>query len=144
MHFYVNVKLPLPDGGPEGDYLFFNDLETRLPLFVHHVGDLQNTALFHLLDLSSSNTPIDVEVSDIFVIILQKPMSCYQSVLAEKVLIKATNNNIKGTFNVTDNIDLITTNGAIRVNVNLDSDAVSETSASLRSTNGYVYVVQLL
>ena len=137
MHFYIHVKLPFPEGGSEGQNLYYNDLETRLPLFSHYIGDLQRTAAFHTVDLQSTNTPVGVEVSASLIRISFFFMYILpQSLLAEQVFVKATNGHIKGLYNVTNRIELGTTNGAIKAVTNLESDGTSEATASLHSTNG--------
>ncbi len=56
LRFHINVRLPASDD------LVINDLRTYLPLFIHHVGDLENTVYFEKLTLNTAHTPINVEV----------------------------------------------------------------------------------
>ena len=56
LRFHINVRLP------SSDDLVINDLRTHLPIFVHHVADLEDTVYFEKLDLNTAHTPITVDV----------------------------------------------------------------------------------
>lgn len=58
--------------------------------------------------------------------------------MANRIDINTIGANIEGVFNVTDRINLRTQNGEIRVNVNMESDGISESNAGLYTGNGFV------
>lgn len=60
-YFHLNVKFPLPEDDFESP-LFFNHIRTDLPLFIHRVGNLQQSAHFRSVEFASLSAPITVEV----------------------------------------------------------------------------------
>ncbi len=70
MFFSINVKLPFPEAGHEGQPLYYGDIQTNLPGFAHHFDDLQGNAEFGSVTLGEITTPMRADVSTIILFLL--------------------------------------------------------------------------
>ncbi|KIY54028.1 hypothetical protein FISHEDRAFT_68397 [Fistulina hepatica ATCC 64428] len=94
--FVVRVGLPKTT-----DPLVLNKFTTDMPLFVHYVADLSDV-VFPELTLHTVNSPIFVK-----------------AITASEAHIETTNAAIRGTFNSTSSLELVTVNAPINVSVGL-------------------------
>ncbi|PIL33801.1 hypothetical protein GSI_04426 [Ganoderma sinense ZZ0214-1] len=116
LRFHINVRLP------SSDDLVINDLRTYLPLFVHHVGDLEDTVYFEKLTLNTAHTPITVD-----------------SLAGSRIRAHSKNSAIRGKFNTSTELELETANAPINVHANLASgDDEEPTRLVLRTSNGHI------
>ncbi|KAI0786223.1 hypothetical protein C8Q75DRAFT_772828 [Abortiporus biennis] len=116
VHFDVVVRLPSSEGIAE-----YTDLETRLSIFAHTIDDLQHKFAFQNVNFATSNTPIQVK-----------------SILAKQLVAQTSNGPIGGTFNITDRLDIHTSNSPITADVYAYNDGRSDllvTSISLTTSN---------
>ncbi|EKM53643.1 uncharacterized protein PHACADRAFT_260108 [Phanerochaete carnosa HHB-10118-sp] len=98
LEFEVTIRLPrLPD-----EVLQVARLETNVPNFTQHIGDLNETVLFRDLELKSSNSHISS-----------------QSLNALVAQVITSNSHIVGQFQASESLGLRTTNGAINVTATL-------------------------
>jgi len=119
LEFYVSVVLPQSRQSP----LYIAALETHLPLFSHTILKSPSGVTFGSVKFDSSNTLVQV-----------------QSLNAANVSLKTSNSAIWGNFNVSQSLELITSNGQIRANVAMYHDDAPNTHTSLkmRTTNSPV------
>ncbi|KZT72412.1 hypothetical protein DAEQUDRAFT_723124 [Daedalea quercina L-15889] len=104
--FRIHVRLPPSTAGSP---VAVNRLTTKLPFFVHHIGDLKNSIHFKELSLSTTNLPIRVD-----------------SVVVDAASAHTTNSVISGHFNTSHFLDLKTSNGPITVDIGLLNDQSGE------------------
>ncbi|OSX61721.1 hypothetical protein POSPLADRAFT_1047004 [Postia placenta MAD-698-R-SB12] len=115
--FNVTVHIPMTDAalGPT----LVSALETSLPHFYQHVGDLNGDVIFDSLSLRSTNAPIHVEPGE-----------------SDPVHSPTTNDAIEGNFYTSDGLTLMTTNAPIKADVVLYHDAKgNSTAVTIKTTN---------
>ncbi|KAF8802647.1 hypothetical protein BYT27DRAFT_7172708 [Phlegmacium glaucopus] len=118
---YFATKVILPEASPESSPLLIKKFETDVANTIHRVGDLNKKVLFQSLLLKGSNARIDIE-----------------SVQADLGIIGTSNAAIRGIFNTSASLSLITSNGQIEADVGLSSINASEPKLSLSTSNGAV------
>jgi len=116
--FVVYLDLPLPK---DESVLTVKSLETDMPMFAQHVGDLQNGVHFDSISLETANAPISVK-----------------SLHATKARSETFNAPISGGFNVSSSLTLVTSNDKIDVTADLynDKETKGPTDLKLDTSNG--------
>jgi len=112
-HFAVVVHLP----NGAGDRHLYEALETDMPIFVHHIGDLDQSAIFRSMDLKTTNAPIHV-----------------QSLTVQEGSLKTSNSPIEGKIATSSHLELHTTNGPLKTDVTVYSKGGAEASKLILST----------
>ncbi|KAH9944984.1 uncharacterized protein BXZ73DRAFT_38913 [Epithele typhae] len=124
-----DIRLTLPSAPPD-EPLKLHGLRTDLPLFSHHVRELGETARFARVEFESQNTPLWVD-----------------SLTADQVVFRTTNSAIHGRYNVSSDLELMTTNAAIVAHADLldasdreelPTDARKPPRLSLHTSNGLI------
>ncbi|KAH9948010.1 hypothetical protein B0H21DRAFT_735738 [Amylocystis lapponica] len=99
IQYHIKARLPRPSS----DYpVLIKRFETDLPIFVHHVGDIQNSVIFNEISLKSSNVPFKID-----------------SLTSGHTTITSSNGPIEGSFNSSGEIVLTTSNAFIKAEVGL-------------------------
>ncbi|KAG8856932.1 hypothetical protein FRB96_006195 [Tulasnella sp. 330] len=116
--FDVKVTLPASQARP----LILGAIETQLSLFSHEFGDLTRSVYLDAVHLQSTNAQINVK-----------------SVSAKSFDVHTTNAAIDGSFNVTDRLSLVSSNGHIDVAVRATNDDWEQpTRVFLSTSNAYI------
>ncbi|KAF9463996.1 hypothetical protein BDZ94DRAFT_1217155 [Collybia nuda] len=119
IHYDITVHLP---PAVASSPLQIKHFETDLPLFVHNIGMLADTAHFDQLSLKGSMVQINVG-----------------SLSAKNAHIETTNAKIEGTFYTSSALELTTTNAPIKVYVGLTNHPNTQaTRLAMRTTNAAV------
>ncbi|KII92128.1 hypothetical protein PLICRDRAFT_27375 [Plicaturopsis crispa FD-325 SS-3] len=115
LRFDVTVHLPTKGSRP----LRINAFETTLGLFAQHVGDLLGKVEFGSVSLKSSNFPIHVD-----------------SIQFDDGHFKTSNGEIRGTFNTSGLLEIVTSNGRIHAEVGLNhNDGADASVLRLKTSN---------
>ncbi|KAJ3527356.1 hypothetical protein NM688_g8139 [Phlebia brevispora] len=116
LDFELTVRLPKY---PNGSMLEVKSLETNLPQFAHHIGDLSGHVYFHDLNLRSSNAHITSH-----------------SVNATRLSVQTENSMIKGSYEASRSLELKTTNGELKAQVTVhNEDGTARSEVLLRNSN---------
>ncbi|KAL4079122.1 hypothetical protein J3A83DRAFT_1032541 [Scleroderma citrinum] len=138
LQFDVEVILP---AGKNGEKLKIKQLETKLPSYTQHVGDLWKTVSFGRIALSSVNGHVSVDVSRFSLLTASTPkFSDYagQSVTAETGSFATSNGGISGHFNA-ESLELRTVNGPIRASVVLlNREGADPSTLVMHTGNGLI------
>ena len=116
LEFHVTIRLPR---------LFRNEvfqvarLETNMPNFSQHIGDLRDQVRFRELSLKSSNSHISSQVRTSLDFVLDSTECCVQSVRALSAEIITSNSRIVGSYEASQSLRLVTSNDAINVTATL-------------------------
>ena len=134
--FDVTIRIPkLYSEHP----LRIKSLETHLPNFEHHVGDLLGAVNFDSLSLQSSNAHIFSRVRSTSSMLygeLRILIMTLQSLNVTKGNFRTTNAHIRGHYESHGNLSLQTTNSDIVADVSLFSDDPNiQNTLALRTTN---------
>ncbi|KAG8856933.1 hypothetical protein FRB96_006196 [Tulasnella sp. 330] len=118
LKFDVTVTLPASQAKP----LILRNIETQLSTFSHELDDLASIVFLDAVHLHSSNAHINVK-----------------SISTASFEAHTSNAVIDGSFNVTDKLQLISSNGHIDVTVQATNDDwEAPTSVVLATSNGYI------
>ncbi|TCD64134.1 hypothetical protein EIP91_004516 [Steccherinum ochraceum] len=113
-HFSVTVHLP----NGAGNRHFYEAFETDMPIFVHHVGDLDESAAFGKINFKTSNSPIHV-----------------QSLTTEVGRVQTSNSPIDGKIAASKALDLHSSNGPLKVDITLSNKDGAASKLVLHTTN---------
>ncbi|KAL0072508.1 hypothetical protein AAF712_000271 [Marasmius tenuissimus] len=114
---YVDLHLSLPASSTKA--LTIKRLETDLPNYSHHIGDLQDKVNFQNLILKSSNQPIagqSLAAQD-----AQITTTNSGTVTAPVLQIQTTNGVITGHYSSSGSLSLVTDNSPIKVEVDMNA-----------------------
>ncbi|KAG9017824.1 hypothetical protein FRB95_011312 [Tulasnella sp. JGI-2019a] len=124
LEFDVTATLPASQARP----LILKAIETQLSLFTHVLGDLAQAVFLESVRLRSSNAHTSVK-----------------SVSAQSLDVRTSNAPITGSFNVTDRLDLVSSNGHIDVDIRATNDDLQEPIVvKLKTSNARIKATALL
>ena len=114
-------------------------LETKMPNYSQNVADLQESALFDRISLSSVNGRLIVQARCFMFYVCSPSDVAIQSVAFEVGQFSSLNGEIDGHFDARSSLNLHTLNGRITPTVNLSyREGADPSNLAIHTLNGYV------
>ncbi|KAK1235814.1 hypothetical protein PQX77_000948 [Marasmius sp. AFHP31] len=131
---YVDLHLSLPASSTKA--LTIKRLETDLPNYSHHIGDLKDKVNFQKIILKSSNQPIAAQSFAAQDALITTTNS--GSVMAPVLQVQTTNGAITGHYSSSGSLSLVTDNSPIKVEVDMNATKSDASNLYAKTSNSPV------